>query len=160
MKRTNKQYFVYYLKENILLFDVFDYLEEIAADYVDYCYEWHLVKEGYVYEKHKGVKDYLDLYVTDAMIKMNDFALKTNCKILCFYNKKHQFNRWYNFFKDPEKFIKTVKKILKKRLINFIDVSDTYDVFEGVKGTFEGIPCLIPTGEDEEFLLKISKRLK
>jgi biotin synthase-like enzyme len=160
VKRTNKQYFVYYLKENILLFDVFDYLEEIAADYVDYCYEWHLIKEEFVCEKNKVIKDYINLYLTDALMKMNSISLKSNCKILCFYNKKHQLNKWYSFFSNPEKFIKTAKKILKNRLLNFIDVSETHDVFQNVKGTFEDIPCLIPSGEDEDFLLKIKKKLK
>ena len=33
-------------------------------------------------------------------------------------------------------------------------------MFQTIKGTFNEIPCIIPTGEDEEFLTKVKKRLK
>ena len=33
-------------------------------------------------------------------------------------------------------------------------------MFQKIKGTFNGIPCIIPSGEDDEFLTKTKKRLK
>jgi hypothetical protein len=159
VKRNNKQYFVYYLKENILIFDVFDFLEEFAADYVDYCHEWGLIKDGFVSEKPKHIKDYVNLYVSDVMIKINTVALQTNCRFLCFYKKKNQLNHWHKFFNIPESFIKIAKKILKKRLINFIEVEEE-NLFLTIKGTFKDVPCLIPSGEDETFLTKSLNKLK
>ena len=159
MIRKNKQYFIYYLKDNVLIFDVFDYIEELAADYVDYCFEWNLVKENFVSEKALNIREYIQLYITNALIIINDKLSKSNCKILCYFHKKNVYNDWVMFFKDPEKFIKPAKSILKKRLDNFIETEES-GLFKNIKGTFDGIPCLIPSGEDMEFILKNKKKLK
>ena len=71
MKRKHKQYFIYYIKDNVLIFDVFDYIEELAADYVDYCYDWNLLKDNIVVSKPIRIKEYINLYITDAILKIN-----------------------------------------------------------------------------------------
>jgi hypothetical protein len=159
VKRKHKQYFVYYLKDNIFIFDVFDYIEELAADYVDYCSEWNLLKDGKVSQKNIRIKEYIQLYVSDALIIINDKLSKCNCKGLCYFNAKDDLNVWSTFFDDPNRFISIAKKILKKRLPNFIE-TDEKCLFKDIKGNFQGTPCLIPTGEDEDFLLKSLKKLK
>jgi len=159
MIRKNKQYFIYYLKDNILIFDVFDYIEELAADYVDYCFEWNLAKENFVSEKTININEYVNLYITDAMIKINDTLSKNNCKILSFYKQKPELNYWSQFFKDPNMFIKKSKVILKKRLPNFVE-TDENGLFKDIKGTFNGFPCIAPNGEDIEFIFKNRKKLR
>jgi hypothetical protein len=159
MIRKNKQYFIYYLKDNIFIFDVFDYIEELAADYVDHCFEWNLTKDNFVIEKSTHIKEYIQLYVTDALIVINDKLSKHNCKILCYFYKKEEFNDWKSFYKDPEKFIKIAKTILKRRLNNFIETEEK-GLFKNIKGTFNELPCLIPSGEDLEFISHNKKKLK
>jgi hypothetical protein len=159
VKRKHKQYFVYYLKENILIFDVFDYIEELAADYIDYCFEWNLVKDNIVQSKNIRIKEYLNLHITDALIIINDKLSKSNCKILCYFNTKNDLNVWIDYFKEPQNFIKIAKRVLKSRLPNFIE-TDEFNLFKDIKGVFQGIPCLCPTGEDENFLLLNAKKLK
>ena len=158
--RPSKQYFCYYLKDNILIFDVFDYIEELAADYVDYCHEWQLLKNNKVSTKNIRIKEYFQLWVSDALIILNDKMEKTNCKVLCFYNEKLELNEWSKFFDDPNKVLKIAKKVLKQKLPSFIEISNDILYFQDIKGTFDGIPCIIPTGEDEEFLIKNKKRLR
>jgi hypothetical protein len=158
VKRKHKQYFLYYLKDNILIFDVFDYIEELAADYVDYCFEWNLVKDNKVSVKSIRIKEYIQLWISNAQIIINDKLSKCNCRSLCYFKLKPQYNEWANFFEDPNQFIKIAKRVLKSRLNNFIETEET--LFMNVKGTFEGTPCLLPTGEDEDFLLKSLKKLK
>ena len=158
MKRKHKEYFVYYLKDNILIFDVFDYIEELAADYVDYAFEWNLTKDNIVIAKNIRIKEYIQLYVSDALISINDKLSKCNCKIFCYYNEKQKLNVWSEFFLNPNQFIKLAKKILKSRLNNFIETDEVH--FTNVKGTFNNTSCLLPTGEDEEFILKNIKKLK
>lgn len=159
MKRKHKQYFLYYLKENILIFDVFDYIEELAADYVDYCFEWNITKDGKVSEKNIRIKEYIQLYVSEALINISDKLSKCNCRGLCYFNLKNELNEWSKFFEDPNKFINISKNIIKKRLPNFIE-TDEKTLFKDIKGTFQDTPCLLPTGEDEDFLLKSLKKLK
>jgi hypothetical protein len=159
VKRKHKQYFLYYLKDNILIFDVFDYIEELAADYVDYAFEWNLVKDGFVSAKNIRIKEYIRLYITSVVINMNDKLSKCNCKVLCYYNPKTELNLWSNYFKDPQVFIKIAKKVSKIVLPNFIEI-DQVNLFKDIKGTFNNTPCLLPTGEDEDFLLKSLKKLK
>jgi hypothetical protein len=158
--RTAKQYFCYYLKDNILIFDVFDYIEELAADYVDYAFEWNLVKDNKVSDKNIRIKEYIQLWVTDAILEMQSKSSKLNCKILCFYKEKNDLNVWSNFFDDPSRFINIGKRVLKKKLPNFIEIQSNCLLFQTIKGTMSDIPCIIPSGEDEEFLTKNKKRLK
>lgn len=158
--RPSKQYFCYYLKDNILIFDIFDYIEELSADLVDYLYEWNLIKENKASCKMSVIREYYNLWVSDAVISINDKLNKSNCKILCFYNEKPELNEWSKFFNDPQKILKTAKRVLKQKLPNFIEISSNASYFQTIKGTFDGIPCIIPTGEDEEFLTKTKKKLK
>jgi len=158
--RPSKQYFCYHLKDNVLIFDVFDYIEELAADYVDYAHEWGFVKEDKVSSKKLRIKEFIQLWISSSVISINDKASKANCKILCFYREKTDLNVWSSFFEDPFKFILVAKKVLKQRLPNFIEHQSENPMFQTLKGTFNYIPCVIPTGEDEEFLTKVKKRLK
>lgn len=159
MLRQNKQYFVYYLKDNILIFDVFDYIEEIAADYVDYCFEWNLVKNDFVLDRNKLIKGYLEINITNLLSYINNTLNKTNCKILPYYFKKQNYNSWHIFFKNPEKFIKIAKLFFKKQLNNFVETNEQ-GLFTDIKGVFDDIPCLIPSGDDLTFILKNKKKLK
>jgi len=158
--RYSKDYFFYHLKDNILIFDVFDYIEELAADYVDYCYEWQLLKNGKISEKNIRIKEYIQLWITDALIIINDKLNKSNCKILCFYREKINLNVWNEYFDDPNRFIKVAKKVLKSKLPNFVEIQSEKPLFQCIKGIFDGYPCIIPSGEDEEFLTKHKKKLK
>ena len=158
MKRKHKQYFLYYLKDNVLIFDVFDYIEELAADYVDYCFEWNLIKDNKVIAKNIRIKEYIQLWISNAVISINDKLSKCNCKVLSYYKEKQNLNIWNEYFVDPNQFIKIAKKVLKTRLNNFIETEEVF--FTNVKGNFNGTPCLLPTGEDEDFLLKSLKKLK
>lgn len=159
MKRKHKQYFLYYLKDNILIFDVFDYIEELAADYVDYCFEWNLIKDNVVIERNTRIKEFIQVQVSLAQIVMNDKLRKCNCRVLCYFNPKHDLNLWIDYVKDPQKFIKIAKSVIKKKLPNFFEVQEN-NLFKSIKGDFQGTPCLDPTGEDEDFLLKSLKKLK
>lgn len=160
MKRKHKQYFIYYLKENIFIFDVFDYIEELAADYVDYCFEWKMVKDNFVSEKNITIKEYVESCADDTVLSIDFFKNKTNSKFLCYFKPKKELNLWSNYFKNPNKFIKKSKNILKCKLLNFKEVPEELNLFQNIKGRFNNIPCILPTGEDEDFLLKNLKKMK
>jgi hypothetical protein len=159
MIRQNKQYFIYHLKDSVLIFDVFDYIEELAADYVDYCFEWKIVKDNFVSDKSKIIKGYLESHIEKALDVINKKLTESNCKILCYFYKKENYNDWQSFFKNPERFIKVSKSIFKKQLPNFVE-TDEKGLFTDIKGTFDNIPCLMPSGEDLEFILKNKKKLR
>jgi hypothetical protein len=160
MTRKHKQYFIFYLKENILIFDVFDYIEELAADYVDFCHDWNIVKNNLVSDKKTIIKGFLETnFVT---LGSNLFKMKEDlhCIPFFFYNEKDNFNEWSMFFKDPNDFIKTAKRFLKSRLFNFFEINEKNTPFKTIKGTYQKIPCLLPTGEDETILTENLKYLK
>jgi hypothetical protein len=160
VKRKHKQYFIYYLKENIFIFDVFDYIEELAADYVDYCFEWKMVNENFVSEKTITIKAFIESYISETISNMEYKNDKINSKVFCYFKPKTQLNLWSNFFKNPNRFIKVSKSVLKNKLFNFKEIPEDLNLFQNIKGQFSGIPCLMPTGEDETFLLKMTKKLK
>jgi DNA replicative helicase MCM subunit Mcm2 (Cdc46/Mcm family) len=158
--RTNKQYFAYCVKENILIFDVFDYLEELAADTVDYFNDWNLVKDGVIQLKSKILRQYLEERIKFDILIINNKSRKINCRVLCFYKQQTSFNVWSSFFEDPNKFIKVAKRLAKKFLPNFVEISNEKSLFQDVNGTFNNLPVVLPTGEDQEFLNKKLKKLK
>lgn len=158
--RTSKEYLFYYLKDNILIFDVFDYIEEISADAVDYFFEWNMVKGKKCSFKLKALKEFLNKKIFEAEIHINQKLKEKNCKVLCFYREKEDLNLWSNYFENPLKVITTSKRMLKSRLSNFIEIDSKNPLFQTVNGHFNGIPCIIPTGEDEEFLQKNKKKLR
>lgn len=158
--RKSKSYFFYYLKEDILLFDVFDYIEEIAADCVDYLHEWNLVKDGFVVCNKKILKVFIEDRIKKDVLIISSKLKGKNCKMMSFFHKKDSLNVWSNFFKEPLSFVKMTKRIMKKNLPNFVEVLSDKRLFQHIKGSFEDIPCIIPTGDDEEFLIKIQKKIK
>jgi hypothetical protein len=84
VKRNKKQYLVYYLKDNILILDVFEYLESLASDIVDYLFEWHLVKENKVKFQKKLVFSFLNQKIEDDILvfqKIANFFMKIQIKL-------------------------------------------------------------------------------
>jgi hypothetical protein len=161
MKRKHKQYFIYYIKENVLIFDVFDYIEEIAADYVDYCYEWNIISNYQASTKPVILNGFFEANFVNFALKLSKLKTDLDCYILFYYNPKNNYNEWSKFFKNPDFFIKKAKNFLKKKLWNFIELKEEReDLFKTIKGSYKNIPCLIPSGEDESFLLKNVKNLK
>ena len=73
---------------------------------------------------------------------------------------KEKLTEWSNYFEDCQKFITLSKKLCKKLLPNYIETSNLSVTFQNKKGKFCEIACLIPTGEDEEFLQLLLKKLK
>jgi hypothetical protein len=162
MKRKHKQYFVYYIKDNILIFDVFDYIEELAADYVDYCYDWKITSNNnMVTTKPDILKGFLETNYIGFATNITKLKTSLGCHILFYYNPRINYNQWSAFFQDPNKFITTTKKFLKKKLLSFIEIKKYQNnLFQTIKGSYKNIPCLIPSGEDESFIMENLKNLK
>jgi len=162
MDRTKNQYLIYYLKENILILDVFEYLEFLGANTVDYLYEWCLTDQNNnVKFKSSIIKDYLQNKIKQDVDYFLECSKKINCNLFCFYRENENLKLWDQFFEDPKKFIKSCKRICKKKLPNFFeDKNENFRLFQKIKGSFQNIPCLLPSGEDEEFLQKKLKKIK
>jgi hypothetical protein len=160
MNISDKVYFSYYIKENVIIFDIFEYIEQLGADTIDFMYEWNLFKENKVIFKKQTIKNFLEIKIKNDIQKVLTYSTKINCSILCFFTMKQKLTEWSLYFDDCYKFINLCKKICKKNLPNFIENKNVTISFENKKGTFFDIPCLIPSGEDEEFLLSIVKKIK
>lgn len=148
------------MKENILLFDTFDFIEELGGDCVDFFFEWGLVKDNKILSKDKILKEFVEKQVQNAEIIINDKSKTLNCKVLCYFNDKKDLNVWSSYFEDPFKFIKIAKRSIKKNFPSFFIIETENSVFSTIKGTFDGIPCVLPSGEDEEILSKLQRKLK
>jgi hypothetical protein len=161
MTRNKNQYLIYYLKENILILDVFEYLEALAANTVDHLYDWNLINQNNkVKFKTSIIKEYLENKTKTDVDYFLGCSKKINCLLVCFYRENQNLKDWEEFFEDPKKFIKSCKRICKKHLPNFFeDKNEDVRLFQRIKGSFQDIPCLLPNGEDEEFLQKKLKKL-
>ena len=64
-----------------------------------------------------------------------------------------------DFYENPKTFIKLCKKACKENFLNFIeDKNEDLKLFQNIKGNYNGVPCLMPSGEDEFFMQKILKK--
>jgi hypothetical protein len=160
MNIKDKVYFSYYIKENIIIFDIFEYIEQLGADTIDFMYEWNLFNQDKVVFKQKIIKNFLENKIKNDIKKVLTYSNKINCSVLCFFSKKQNLTEWSMYFDNPFKFLDLCKKVCKKNLPNFIENKNILNTFQTKKGTFFDIPCLIPSGEDEEFLQGLIKKLK
>lgn len=158
--RTNKQYFFYYLKDNILLLDTFDYLEDLASDVVDYFNDWGLIKDNKVNLKNSMFKEYVIQRVENDFSTIKKLSNKYKSNFISFYKPKNKLGTWSEFFDEPEKVVKKIKSIIKKKSFNFTDINNNMTLFKNVNGTFNHLPLLIPNGEDIEFLEKKLKKVQ
>ena len=160
MNLKNKVYFSYYIKENVIIFDIFEYIEQLGVDTIDFMYEWNLFKDNKVIFKPQVIKEFLVNKIKNDIQKVVTYSNKINCSILCFFTMKENLTEWSLYFDDCYKFITLCKKLCKKNFPNFIENKTNLVSFQNKKGTFFDIPCLIPSGEDEEFLQKLLKKIK
>ena len=160
MKINNRVYFSFYLKENIIIFDVFEYIQQLGADTVDYLYNWSLFKDDKIIFKSKIIKEFLELKIKNDIQIVINYSKKINCNILCYFNENGDVCDWSTYFADYNRFICLCKKICKKQLPNFIEKKVNCLKFKHKKGNFFEIPCLIPSGEEEEILHLLIKKLK
>ena len=85
----SKKYFFYYLKENILVFDVSYYIDELAVHVIDFFYEWDLLKNKedimVIANNPKLVKELLETKIKKELEEFKKIANINNCKILSFF---------------------------------------------------------------------------
>lgn len=159
-----KKYFFYYLKENILVFDVSCYIDELAVHVIDFFFEWQLLKQvddQTVIQTHtKLVKELLERKIEQEIIDFKEVVINNNCKMLSFYTTNSEPKEWKKYFSDPLKFLKICKKVCKKNLPNFYEVKIEKPLFLKRKGTFLDFACVIPSGNDDEFIIKALDKLK
>ena len=94
---------------------------------------------------------------------MEDFikvSNENNCKILSYSFDTANVKEWHSFYEEPNKMTKMCKNICKKNLPNFVEFKTNKKLFTNKKGSFLNFTCIIPSGEDEEFLLKKLDKLK
>jgi hypothetical protein len=160
VKLNDRVYFSFYIKENIIIFDIYEYIQQLGAETVDYLYNWSLFKDGKVIFKTKMVKSFLENKIKNDVQKVLNHSNKINCDVLCFFNINSSFYEWTAYFDDTNKFIEITKKLCKKNLPNFIENKHNALNFKHKKGSFFDIPCLIPSGEEEEALQVLLKKIK
>lgn len=156
----SKKYFFYYLKENILIFDVSSYIDELAIHVADFVYDWDLLKEGKVSCTNKLIKELITQKIEQEIKEFKKIVNENNCKMLSYFSLNSEPKEWKEYFSDPLKFIKISKKVCKKNLPNFIEEKVEQTSFKKRKGQFLEFSCIVPSGEDEEFIVKALDKLK
>lgn len=160
----SKKYFFYYLKDNILIFDISCYIDELAVHVIDFYYDWDLLKKEnnklYVNSNPKLIKELLETKIKKEILEFRNIAQTNNCKILSYFSVNAEPKEWKKYFADPLKFIKTCKRVCKKHLPNFYETFVNEKLFTKRKGEFLEFSCIIPSGEDDEFIFKALDKLK
>jgi hypothetical protein len=157
---NDKIYFSIFLKENVIIFDVYEYIGKIASDLVDYMNDWGLVKNNKVVFKKRIIEDFIKKQINFDINFINQKLQKNKFKILFIFCLKDFYEKWNDYFEDKNKFINLCKKNLKKKNKQIFDIKQFEFNLNNKKGLFFDIPCFIPSGEEEEFLLKCIKKLK
>jgi hypothetical protein len=155
-----KKYFLYYLKENVLIFDVSCYIDEMAIHVIDFVYDWKLIKNDVVNCSQKLIKELIHTKITLELNCFLETAKDNNCKIICVLIKDNKEKNWWKYFDEYQKFIKICKRNCKAMLPNFKQIDTDKKFFVKTKGTFLDFPCLIPSGDDQEFIESVLDKLK
>jgi len=159
-----KKYFFYYLKENILIFNTSDYIDELAVYTINFLYDWNLLKPsdtGLLVDcKQKLIKELIEIKIQKEIENFKKIVNDNNCKMLSYFSINAEPKDWKNYFVDPLNFIKICKKVCKKNLPNFIETKTSENLFQKKKGHFLDFLCVIPSGDDEEFVVRLLDKLK
>jgi hypothetical protein len=155
-----KNYFSYYLKENVLVFDISCYIDELSVHVLDFAYDWDLFKNGLIKCSDKLIKELLQRKIKSELEDFIKVSNENNCKILSYSFDTANVKEWHSFYEEPNKMTKMCKSICKKNLPNFVEFKTNKKLFTNKKGSFLNFTCIIPSGEDEEFLLKKLDKLK
>jgi hypothetical protein len=158
--KKNKKHIFFYLKENVLILDVELYIDDLAYHIVDFVYDWHLLKNDIVKCSDKLIKELISTKIKKDLDFYIKISQENNCRFVSFLNKTNKHKDWHKYFDDYNKFNKFSKNSCKKHLPNFFESKKDYSFFSKRKGNFLNFECVIPSGEDEEFLLKILDKIK
>lgn len=156
----SKRYFFYYLKENVLIFDVSCYIDELAVHVADFIYDWNLLKDGKVSCTDKLIRELITQKIEQEIKDFKKIVTDNNCKMLSYFCLNSDPKEWKEVFSDPLKFIKIAKRVCKKNLPNFIEEKIDQTLFKKRKGHFLEFSCIVPSGEDEEFIVRALDKLK
>ena len=101
-----KNYFLYYLKENLLIFDVSRYIDDMALHVIDFVYDWGLLKADLVNCSQKLIKELIEIKIKTDIDNLLQISSDNNCSILSFLFLKNEIKEWEKYFSDHIKFIK------------------------------------------------------
>ncbi len=151
-------YFSFYLKEDLLLFNASGYLNELSLKVADVLYDWGLY-DDYVYCNHQLLNTLIIDLISKDSNKILYFAKKNNFKVLTYLSVNSNEFQWKEYFKDSLFFYKTCKKHFKKLFPNYFECTNN-QLFKACRGKFLNIKCIVPSGEDQEFLAQILDKIK
>ncbi len=160
MDITDKIYFSLFLKENVIIFDLYEYFGKIASDLIDYMDGWGLIKNNKVVFKTKIIENYIKNQIDVDINSLKQKIQKKQFKILFLYSLKTKYEVWNDYFDNKFKFLKICKRIFKKNHKQIFDIDNFTFNLDNKKGLFFDIPCFIPSGEEEEIILHFIKKIK
>ena len=151
-------YISFYLKENLLLFDASTYLNDLSLKIIDILYDWGMYDE-YVHCNQQFLNNIVIEQIQTDTKNVFQFAKKNNFKVLTYLNGDICTFKWCEYFKDSSLFFSICKKSFKKTFPNYFEIKGK-TLFKKRKGKFLNMECIIPAGEDEEFLNQVLDKLK
>jgi hypothetical protein len=156
MSEKIKDFLIYYNSQRVILFPIYEYITILANNIIKDFDDWGLLENKLITQKEKYFKFFLEKEVDKILESIIIIFKDLDIKIFSIYKDIKLPSEYSKYFKESDKFCKSIKKVLKNKTKYFIDIKDHSLSFKS-KGYYKNIRLGDPTGEDLEFLMKFFK---
>jgi len=152
-----KDSLVVYLPQRIIMFPLHLYINSLITRVLNRLYEWDIHTSKKISGKEKYFNHFLEKEILDILSEIKIVYKDLNLKIFTFYIK-------CNISETNQEFLSLDNCVIKKVLKTFNKVCGKYFIknipkniyFKPSEKSFKNIKCGVLTGEELEFLVKLT----
>jgi len=154
-----KDHLVVHLPQRIIIFPFHNYLDSFLTRIVNKYTEWDLLKNKKITGREKYFKFFVEKEISDIIFDIRIVYQNYNIKILTVSKNYTIPDIFDNYIDNKEFVIKSIYKIFKKNCNTYF-YDNIPDIFNfNTSGRFyKGLKCVDLTGEETEFIIKITKK--
>jgi len=153
-----KNSLIVYLQQRIVLFSLDSYINILLIRIFNKMHEWELISAKKITGKEKYFKFFAEKEILDVLNEIKTLYKSLNLKIFTFC-KLTKIELKEEFLAEDNCVLKILSNLFKKICKKyFLDkIPDNVKFYPSDK-MYKGLKCGEPTGEELEFLVKISKK--
>jgi hypothetical protein len=153
-----KDTLVVYLQERIIIFPLHLYVNTLITRTLNRLHEWEILSKKKISGKESYFNFFLEKEILDILLEFKIVYKDLNLKIFTIFKNTFISPDNLEFLKEDNFVLKSVIKMFKKHCSKYFisNVSEKLK-FESSDKKYKNIKCGNPTGDELDFLIKITK---